>query len=91
MNDFETSVAEAHTALVEAGYSWAQPRRISETEKLEAARLPHEWFLAPAEKSGSEKRIVRIRSLDKLAIRFASIEMMRNCMKVKVPMHTTRI
>lgn len=81
MNDFESAVAEAHSELVAAGHSWAQPRTLTELEKLEAARLPVEWISAPAEKPDSEKRLVRIRSSDKLAIRFASIEMMRNCMK----------
>ena len=74
MNDFENSVAEAHDALVDAGHSWAQPRVISETEKLEAAKLPIEWISRP--KPVVEQRTVRIRRLDHLAVRFASLSMM---------------
>ena len=74
--DFEFAVAEAHTALVEAGHSWAQPRTLTEIEKLEAARLPHEWLSAPAPKPMVEQRLVRIRRIDHLAIRFASLAMM---------------
>lgn len=76
MIDFETLVTEAHADLVAAGHGWAQPRRFTETEKLEAAKVSHEWISPPAEKVTSDRRTVRIRSLDRLAIRFASLEMM---------------
>ena len=76
MNDFENSVAEAHNALVAAGHGWAQPRRLTEVEKLEAARLPAEWIPAPAPKPVIEQRTVRIRRIDHLAVRFASLSMM---------------
>jgi hypothetical protein len=76
MNDFENSVMEAHDALVNAGHAWAQPRRLTEVEKLEAARLPTEWISAPAPKPNIERRTVRIRRLDLLAIRFAPLSMM---------------
>lgn len=75
--DFEDAVAEAHTALVEAGLTWAQPRTLTEIEKLEAARLPMEWISARAGKPLIEQRLVRIRRIDHLAVRFASLEMMR--------------
>ncbi|GKT26038.1 hypothetical protein [Acidovorax sp. SUPP3334] len=75
MNDFETAVAEAHDALVAAGHGWAQPRRLTEVAKLEAARLPAEWISAP--KPVIEQRTVRIRRIDHLAIRFAPLAMMR--------------
>lgn len=74
MNDFETSVSEAHDELVAAGHAWAQPRRLTEVEKIEAARLPVEWISAP--KPVIERRTVRIRRLDLLAIRFAPLSMM---------------
>lgn len=74
--DFEAAVAEAHADLVAAGHGWAQVRRLTETEKFDAAKLPHEWISARAEKVGSDRRTARIRSLDRLAIRFASLEMM---------------
>lgn len=79
MNDFESAVAEAHHALVAAGHGWAQPRRISETEMLEAARLPVEWMSRP--KPVVEQRTVRIRRLDVLAVRFASLSMMTRVTK----------
>ncbi|MDO8742058.1 MAG: hypothetical protein Q7J45_00775 [bacterium] len=78
MNDFESAVAEAHNALVEAGHGWAQPRKLTETERLEAARLPVEWISVPAPKPVIEQRMVRIRRLDVLAIRFAPLSMMCN-------------
>jgi hypothetical protein len=81
MNDLETLVAEAHADLVAAGHGWAQVRRLTETEKLDAVKLPHEWISAQAEKTDGGKKIVRIRSLDKLAIRFASAEMTCNRLK----------
>ena len=74
MNDFESEVAEAHTAFLEAGHAWAQPRKPTETERLEAARLPVEGISAP--KPASDQRTVRIRCIDRLAIRFASLERM---------------
>ncbi len=77
MNDFETAVAEAHDALVEAGHTWAQPRRLTEIERLEAARLPVEWISARAGTLVSEQRLVRIRRIDHLAVRFAPLAMMR--------------
>ena len=60
MNDFETAVAEAHNALVEAGHTWAQPRKISIAEMIDAEKLPCEWISPPAEKSRSDQRIVII-------------------------------
>jgi hypothetical protein len=77
MNDFEYAVTEAHDALVEAGHAWAQPRTFTETERLEAARLPHEWMSAPAPKPVIEQRLARIRRIDHLAVRFAPLAMMR--------------
>lgn len=76
MVDFESAVAKAHDALVEAGHAWAQLRRLTEIEKLEAARLPTEWISAPAPKPDIERRTVRIRRLDLLVIRFAPLSMM---------------
>lgn len=84
MNDFESSVAEAHDALVEAGHSWVQPRKRTETEKLEAARLPVEWIAARAAKPVTEQRLVRIRRIDHLAIRFAPLSMMRRLEAARV-------
>lgn len=81
MNDFESAVTEAHNALVEAGHGWAQPRRLTEVEKLEAARLPVEWISVPAPKPDIERRTVRIRRLDVLAVRFASLSMMTRVTK----------
>ena len=60
MNDFETAVAEAHDALVEAGHTWAQPRKISIAEMIDAEKLPHEWISTNAEKPRSDQRIVII-------------------------------
>jgi len=77
MNDFEESVAEAHNALVAAGHSWAQPRRLSESEKFDAVKLPHEWISPPKERPRCEQHLVRIRRLNVLAVRFASLSMMR--------------
>lgn len=77
MNDFESAVTEAHAALVEAGHAWAQRRRRTEMERLEAARLPHEWIAALASKPLIEQRLVRIRRIDHLAVRFAPLAMMR--------------
>lgn len=50
MNDFESVVAKCHADIVAAGHSWAQPRLVSMADREEAARLPHEWISAPAEK-----------------------------------------
>ena len=40
MNDFELAVAVTHHVLVAAGHGWAQPRKVSEAEKFDAAKLP---------------------------------------------------
>lgn len=74
MNDFESAVVEGLADLVAAGHSWPQPRRLTEVEKLEAARLPVEWISAP--KPVIEQRKVRIRRIDHLVIRSASLERM---------------
>lgn len=59
MNDFESSVAKAHNALVAAGHSWAQPRGISIAEKIDAGKLPHEWISKPNEPTvGDGRRVV---------------------------------
>ena len=58
--DFEDAVAEAHNALVRAGHSWAQPRKISISEMHDSEKLPHEWISAPAEKAKSEQRLVTV-------------------------------
>lgn len=75
--DFETSVAEAHNALVKAGHSWAQPREFTESERFDVVTLSYEWISAPAGKPLIEQRLVRIRRIDHLAIKFASLAMMR--------------
>lgn len=77
MIDFESAVAESLADLVAAGHSWAQSRRLTEVEKLVAARLSAEWIAARAAKSVIQQRLVRIRRIDHLAVRFAPLAMMR--------------
>ena len=46
-------------------------------EKFDAAKLPVEWISARAEKARVDQRLVRIRRIDHLAVRFALLAMMR--------------
>lgn len=47
LHNYETSVAEAHNALVAAGHSWAQHLRIPIAAKTGAGKSPHEWNSKP--------------------------------------------
>lgn len=66
-----------HADLVKAGHSWAQPREFTEAEFDDAGKLPVAWISASAEKPLIEQRLVRVRRVDRLAMAFAPLSMMR--------------